>query len=202
MDTDPAMLSVIYEPPEPSLRNGDVTGYVIRYTRVGSGVLQMITVNGGRGFHYISSGLVAFTNYSVDVAAINVNGTGPFSNAVYGASGQDSKQSIMYYELFTILTIEPSAPRSLSKDALNSTSVTLSWLPPENPNGVILHYEVVQHNGNISSSLVNFNNTLMGTVEGLSRGTNYTLKIRAYTKVGPGPFSNNITAYLSRRKLQ
>ena len=105
MDTDPAMLSVIYGPPEPSLRNGDVTGYVIRYTRVGSGVSQNRTVDGGRGFHFneLISGLVAFTNYSVDVAAINVNGTGPFSNAVYGASGQDSKQSIMYYDMNSLL---------------------------------------------------------------------------------------------------
>jgi len=90
MDTDPAMLSVRYRPPETSLRNGDVTGYVIRYTRVGSGVSQMIS-----GFRTsVIPGLVAFTSYSVEVAAVNVNGTGPFSDPVTGLSGQDSEYEL------------------------------------------------------------------------------------------------------------
>ena len=93
MDTDPAILSVIYGPPEASLRNGDVTGYVIRYTRVGSGVLQMITiVSNNYNFTSVIRGVVAYTNYSVQVAAVNVNGTGPFSDAVIGVSGQDSEK--------------------------------------------------------------------------------------------------------------
>ena len=95
MDIDPTMLSLRYRPPETSLRNGDVTGYVIRYTRVGSGVSQMIIVNGGSAGLCTSDipGLVAFTNYSVEVAAVNVNGTGPFSDPVTGLSGQDSKKT-------------------------------------------------------------------------------------------------------------
>ena len=94
MDTDPAMLSVRYRPSEISLRNGDVTGYMIRYSRVGSGVSQMITVDGGsiNGFRTsVIPGLVAYTNYLVQVAAVNVNGTGPFSDAMIGVCGQDSK---------------------------------------------------------------------------------------------------------------
>jgi len=90
MDTDPAMLSVSYRPPATLLRNGDVTGYVIRYTRVGSGVSQNITVDGGLRTSVIPE-LVAFISYSVEVAAVNVNGTGPFSDPVTGLSGQDSK---------------------------------------------------------------------------------------------------------------
>ena len=92
MDTDPAMLSVIYRPPEASLRNGDVTGYVIRYTRVGSGVSLNVTVDDGGGFQTLDiPGIMAYTNYSVEVAAVNVNGTGPFSYPVAGLSGQDSR---------------------------------------------------------------------------------------------------------------
>ena len=121
MDTDPAMLSVTYMPPEERLHNGDVTRYVIKFARVGSNVSQMVTVDsdysdvspvgsGGSGVGSGASplitvsagsstglhvenipGLVAFTNYSVEVAAVNVNGTGPFSDVVYGLSGQDSE---------------------------------------------------------------------------------------------------------------
>jgi len=128
------MLSIRYRPPETIFRNGDETEYVIRYTRVGSGVSEMIIVSSnsidesemvttgsgssgdseminfgsGSSDSGISEiitdfgsntglqtqdipGLVAFTNYSVEVAAVNVNGTGPFSDPVYGLSGQDSE---------------------------------------------------------------------------------------------------------------
>jgi len=100
-DTDPAMLLVGYRPPEESLRNGDVTGYVIRYTRVGGGVSQMIIVNGSSAGLRTSviTGLVAFTNYSVEVAAVNVNGTGPFSDPFTGLSGQDSKETHTHADL-------------------------------------------------------------------------------------------------------
>ena len=93
MDTDPAMLSVVYRPPEGRLQNGDVTGYVIRYTRVGSGVSQMITIiDISSGFRTsVIPALVAFANYSVEVTAVNVNGTGPFSDVMYGLSGQHSE---------------------------------------------------------------------------------------------------------------
>jgi len=89
-DIDPAMLSVTYARPLAQLRNGDLTGYMIRYTRVDTSDLQVMVVNGDITTLVIS-GLVAFTNYSVEVAAININGTGPFSDAVIGSSGQDSK---------------------------------------------------------------------------------------------------------------
>jgi len=88
MGTDIAMLSVMYTAPVRRLRNGALTRYVIRYTRVGSGVPEMMSVDDRTS---VISGLDAFTNYSVEVAAVNVNGTGPFSDPVYGVSGQDSE---------------------------------------------------------------------------------------------------------------
>ncbi|XP_065905772.1 receptor-type tyrosine-protein phosphatase F-like isoform X3 [Dysidea avara] len=177
MDTDPAMLSVTYRPPLAINRNGDVTGYVIRYT---SGVSQMITVyieGDGRFRTSLIPGLVPFTNYSVQVAVVNVNGTGPFSDAAFRLSGQDRPATV---------------PRSFTADVIHSTSVTLSWMPADTPNGIIIQYEV-QYSVNSTTSLVNFTDSLMGTVEGLSPGTIYTLQIRAYTRVGAGPFSSMIT---------
>ena len=96
MDTDPAMLSVRYRPPEGRLRNGEVIGYVIRYTIVGTGDSQVMNVDEfNEDFQEsIISGLVAFTNYSIEVAAVNVNGTGQYSDAVFGLSGEDSKQGL------------------------------------------------------------------------------------------------------------
>ena len=64
-------------------------------------------------------------------------------------------------------------------------------MAPDTPSGIIIQYEV-QYSVN-STSLVNFTDTLMGTVEGLSPGTIYTLQIRAYTIMGAGPFGDEIT---------
>ena len=69
--------------------NGQITGYVIQYTRVGSSDTMSENVNNGTA-HTIS-GLVAYVNYSVIVAAVNVNGTGLFSNPVVRRSGEDGE---------------------------------------------------------------------------------------------------------------
>ena len=75
-------------------------------------------------------------------------------------------------------------------------------MAPDTPNGIIIQYEV-QYSVNSTTSLVNFTDTLMGTVQELSPGTIYTLQIRAYTRVGAGPFSSVITLMtLPERKLQ
>ena len=65
-------------------------------------------------------------------------------------------------------------------------------MSPDTPNGIIIQYEV-KYSVNSITSLVNFTDTLIGSVEGLSPSTLYTVQIRAYTRVGTGPFSNSIT---------
>ena len=70
-------LMVSFNPPPLRYHNGQLTGYVIRYNRVGSGVTKSVTTTTTTIF---ISGLDKFVNYSVTVASMNVNGTGPFSN--------------------------------------------------------------------------------------------------------------------------
>ena len=91
MATNPAMLSVTYTPPKLQFHNGDVTGYVIRYTTVGAINSMMINFREFSEDSQTSNipGAMAFTNYSVEVALVNVNGTGPFSDPIYGLSGED-----------------------------------------------------------------------------------------------------------------
>ena len=92
-----------------------------------------------------------------------------------------------------------TAPHSLTATP-QSRFVTLSWMAPDTPNGIIIQYEV-QYSVN-STSLGNFTDTMMNAVERLSPSTIYTLHIRAYTRVGAGPFSNSITVMtLPERKL-
>ena len=82
-------LNVSWQPPLEIGHNGAITGYVINYTRVGSNDVMNVNVD-SETTHTIS-GLVTFAEYSVGVAAVNVNGTGPFSFAVVGKPGGDGE---------------------------------------------------------------------------------------------------------------
>ena len=86
-------LVVSWQPPPLIDHNGPITGYVIQYTRVGSSTVISENVNSNTATQYTISKLVALVNYSVTLAAVNINGTGPFSklNAVIGRSKGDSE---------------------------------------------------------------------------------------------------------------
>ena len=88
---NPASLVVSWQPPILRDHNGPIARYVIQYTRVGSSDIMSVNVTSGTYTHTIS-GLVAYVNYSVVVAAMTVNGTGLFSDPpVVGRSGEDGE---------------------------------------------------------------------------------------------------------------
>ena len=89
---NPSSLRVSWDPPPEIDHNGVIIGYVIEYTRVETSDIMIETVTYETSYYL--SVLVPFVVYSVRVAAITVNGTGPFSDAVVQTSGQDSKFSI------------------------------------------------------------------------------------------------------------
>ena len=91
------------------------------------------------------------------------------------------------HSLNIILFIVPSEPCSLRKATVTSTTVTVKWMPPDTPNGLITHYSV-QYGGRVIDYFgSNTLNGLGGTIEGLSPDTEYVLQLRAHTRVGPGP---------------
>ena len=109
----------------------------------------------------------------------------------------------MYHKVYYILIfIAPSEPQSLQVVSVNSSSVTFQWRPPEILNGTIRQYSI-----QFDETVINITgNMLMGTVDGLSPETVYTLRLRAYTGAGAGPPSsitvitckllNTITCYV------
>jgi len=92
---NPASLRVSWKPLPIIHHNGPLTGHVIQYTRVGSS--DMMSVNVTSGTMYTISRLVAYSNYSVRVAAMNFNGTGNFSNPVVGISGKGKLNLVARY---------------------------------------------------------------------------------------------------------
>ena len=85
---NPASLMVSWDPPPMIDHNGPII-YMIQYTRIETS--DMMSVNVNSGTTHTISGLFAFVDYSVTVAARTVNGTGPPSNPMLGRSGEDSE---------------------------------------------------------------------------------------------------------------
>ena len=61
-------------------QNGPITGYSVRYGVMGSGSTQTVTVPGASETGTIISDLMSSITYVVQVAAVNGNGTGVYSN--------------------------------------------------------------------------------------------------------------------------
>ena len=87
---DPAMLTVLWQPPLKNNCNGSIIGYVLKYARMEHQNNDMI-VNVSSETKFTISGLYAHVEYKVTVAAMNDNGTGPFSKPVVATSGEDSE---------------------------------------------------------------------------------------------------------------
>ena len=85
---------------------------------------------------------------------------------------------------------------------VTETTVTLSWMSPDSPNGIIRNYRV-QYRRNDSSS-PNYNsfdtntNDLTYTVTGLSTNALYDFRVRADTVVGRSDPSNIVTSLVGK----
>ena len=62
-------------------RNGDITGYSVRYGVQGSWIAHIVYVPGGATTETTISGLKASTTYSIEVAAVNIAGSGVHSDS-------------------------------------------------------------------------------------------------------------------------
>ena len=87
---NPGSLIVSWEPPIEIDHNGPIISYIIQYTRVKSSDTEMVTVN-GQTTRIVISGLDGSADYTVAVAVMNINGTGPSSSLVVGSSGESGE---------------------------------------------------------------------------------------------------------------
>ena len=108
---------------------------------------------------------------------------------------------IIYYVLGLILTlflstVPASPPGSVMAVNISSTAIRVSWnpVPPIHQNGVITEYEV-EYNQTTFSEVSMYNTTtvnsttLMVDLTGLKEDVLYSIRVRAYTSVGAGPYS-------------
>ena len=81
-----------------------------------------------------------------------------------------------------ILNLVPSNMGQPSASKINSTSITVSWLPPARPNGIIIYYTLYIFTNSVTML---YNGTSLSYVcENLAPGTSYSFSVYAATLAG------------------
>ena len=93
-------------------------------------------------------------------------------------------------------TVPNEPPDNVQAITRSSTAILVMWDPvPEiDRNGIIIQYQVEFNQSTFNeistSNLTTTNGSqLMVELDGLEEFVNYSVRVRAYTSVGPGPFS-------------
>ena len=87
-------------------------------------------------------------------------------------------------------------PRSLQVVGITYTTITLSWMPPNIPNGIIIDYHLQYRRADSSSLyyiLLPIDDQLTRTVTRLSPSTDYDFRVAATTVVGRGLYTGLVT---------
>ncbi|XP_047503820.1 tyrosine-protein phosphatase Lar isoform X7 [Pieris napi] len=136
--------------------------------------------------YYSVTNLSPYTEYEMYVIAVNNIGRGPASEPAVITTGEtvDSLYG----------GAKPgSAPRNVQVRPLSSSTMVIQWDEPETPNGQVTGYKVY-YTSDPSQSLQSWHSQMMDnnhltTISELTPHTVYTIRVQAFTSVGPGPIS-------------
>nr|XP_046251054.1 phosphatidylinositol phosphatase PTPRQ isoform X3 [Scatophagus argus] len=104
---------------------------------------------------------------------------------------------VLIYISFTTVDAEPfDPPQNVTYANVTTSSVTLLWHPPNEPNGIIVHYTIYYSDNNTMTekrvpisdlpALVSPDSSHSYTLTGLTGGTNYTVWMTSSTVQGDG----------------
>ena len=87
---------------------------------------------------------------------------------------------------FLYVTVVPSPPKDLKSQNVSSTSITVSWDPPQSPNGILLGYEVSYTPDGGRLSAIEVQNNTTWKLSDMKPFTSYSVSVRAKTLAGYG----------------
>ncbi|XP_031768758.1 tyrosine-protein phosphatase Lar isoform X4 [Galleria mellonella] len=136
--------------------------------------------------YYSVTNLSPYTEYEMYVIAVNNIGRGPPSAPAVITTGEtvDSLYG----------GAKPgSAPRNVLVRPLSSSTMVIQWDEPETPNGQVTGYKIF-YTTDPSQPLQSWHSQMMDnshltTISELTPHTVYTIRVQAFTSVGPGPIS-------------
>lgn len=170
-----------WNPPAKDEQNGIVTGYKVRYkkkyTNDSSAQMHTFTTDGSSRSHIVAD-LSPASLYAVRVAAVTVNGTGPWSAWIHVSTyAKDLDESQV-----------PGAPAQLQLQARGRT-ILIAWVPPADNSVMIRGYKIGWGLGGVPDLE---NVKLLGAkhkshkLENLKPGRPYLVSVRAFNNVGEG----------------
>ena len=174
-------------------RNGEITGYQVNYTSTSDNGIVNTT---GNQTSFTLSDLQPHTDYSISVAAMTVNGTGPFSTPVTNKTlftGRKFNYNTQIMVLFTTpfcinITIVPDPVDYIEFHNASSTSLFVSWTPSPDTEHIVDNYTILYSTtceGQVRTGNFTVTNTSV-IIKHLEEGMNYTIIIIAVNKIGEG----------------
>ncbi|XP_023163375.2 tyrosine-protein phosphatase Lar isoform X3 [Drosophila hydei] len=163
----------------------DLQYYVIQYKPKNANQ-AFSEISGIITMYYVVRALSPYTEYEFYVIAVNNIGRGPPSAPATCTTGDFSFGG----------TKMESAPRNVQVRPLSSSTMVITWEPPETPNGQVTGYKVYyttnsnQPEASWNSQMID--NSELTTVSELTPHAIYTVRVQAYTSMGAGPMSTPV----------
>uniref|UniRef100_A0A0N5API7 Down syndrome cell adhesion molecule a n=1 Tax=Syphacia muris TaxID=451379 RepID=A0A0N5API7_9BILA len=179
-------IKVKWDSVEVGMRNGDILGYQVKCKAKGrDSKADFFNVNRNDLF-YIINGLEREMEYHIRVAAVNVNGSGPFSEAVKVVTLSENLD-------------ESHVPPSPKKLILNASvnSILVLWDSPSDSRIMIRKYQLGWGPSMPDIDKVDLDVDARNyTITGLDSGREYVVSLRAVNAQGPGyPIYESATTY-------
>ncbi|XP_010215865.1 PREDICTED: netrin receptor DCC [Tinamus guttatus] len=167
-------IKVSWLPPPPGTQNGFITGYKIRHRKTTRrGEIETLEPN---NLWYLFTGLDKGSQYSFQVAAMTVNGTGPPSDWFTAETPENDLDESQV----------PDQPSSLHVRPL-TTSIVMSWTPPLNPNIVVRGYIIGYGVGSPYAETVRVDSKQRYySIENLEPSSHYVISLKAFNNAGEG----------------
>ncbi|XP_062455460.1 netrin receptor DCC [Rhea pennata] len=167
-------IKVSWLPPPPGTQNGFITGYKIRHRKTTRrGEIETLEPN---NLWYLFTGLEKGSQYSFQVAAMTVNGTGPPSDWYTAETPENDLDESQV----------PDQPSSLHVRPL-TTSIVMSWTPPLNPNIIVRGYIIGYGVGSPYAETVRVDSKQRYySIENLEPSSHYVISLKAFNNAGEG----------------
>ena len=177
--------------------NGEITGYSVTYGVEGSDSPQTMDVPGDDVTETTIQNLMSSTTYSIEVAAVNSAGTGPYGDSITAETDgitHNNHAEDLLYDPFSYT----EAILSISFTSSTTTSLTVSWTLADNVTAT--NYTISYSNTNNTECFTDSDtitvtpdseSDTMYTVTGLEEGTEYSITVTATLNGGRTGEDNN-----------
>ena len=148
---------------QPNVLNGEIITYILRRNDA--------VIHNGTDLRYSDTDLVANTQYSYTIEAVNGGGSVTSTETII-RTPEDTPNGLAPPNLFVV----------------NSTAIQVTWSPPTTPNGIIISYMILFDNQNIDAGI-----SFEYIATGLLAATEYSFRIGACNRLGCAFSTENTT---------